>query len=93
MTPVLRPAELAPWIAVDALSGGGDVLVLAPHPPRRGRWRAAVPSRRFSDLEPAGAGGGPDDGGQSHPEDRPAAIRGPLLRQLRTDEVLRRSMC
>ena len=32
MTPVLKARESAPWTTAQTLSGGGDVLLLAPHP-------------------------------------------------------------
>ena len=40
-TPILRAAGKARSVTVDVLSGGGDVVVLAPHPDDESRGRVA----------------------------------------------------
>ena len=86
MTPLLLAARTARTVAVDELSGGGDVLVLAPHPDDEslgcGAAIAALTDRgRRAQVIVV------TDGGRSHPASRSTPPA--RLRQLRAAEVTR----
>ena len=84
MTPLLQAARMAPATTIDDLSGGGDVLLLAPHPDDEtlgcgGAIAALTEAGRKVQVVVV------TDGCRSHPRSRlyPAE----RLRQLRADEV------
>ncbi|MDO9639903.1 MAG: PIG-L deacetylase family protein [Pseudotabrizicola sp.] len=84
MTPLLLAARTAPWVTLDAVSGGGDVVLLAPHPDDEtlgcgGAIAALVDAGRRVQVVVM------TDGCQSHPRSRSHPPE--ALRRLRAQEV------